>query len=139
MMKQPRIEEQDEKEIQGACTAYLQGAAAAKSSLQQAAKKMDEKATKMQEEARKIAARQKQQQLEDPTYGFGKVATRSGKRQPQPLTHVMRDRPGPKGEPTGTYATSVNEVDGILRRASRRIYQSNLADQHMAAAVFMAK
>ena len=62
-----------------------------------------------------------------------------GRKAAQPLTHLRRDKAGPRGEPIGTYATQPAEVDGILRRAWRAIFRGNLEDQHKAAAKFLAK
>ena len=57
----------------------------------------------------------------------------------QPITYLQRDQAGKKGQAPGTITTDPEEIDGIVRRAWRKIYAGTKDDAHKAAAQFVAK
>ena len=81
------------------------------------AKWHEEKAEQEIREMAKLIQEKVKEQMEDEVKGLKKIARRLDKQPAKPLTYVRRNKPGPSGQPKGTYATYPMEVDRIVQEA----------------------
>lgn len=114
------LQQEDSQARDEACDAYLEQKAACNAKLISAAGQLEKRAHILRYEARKIAAHERKVEMEDKSYGLGTVSKHTGRKLPQPLSDVKRDKTGSKGDPPGTYVTSTGRSTGYLEAPGRR-------------------
>ena len=76
--------------------------------------------------------------LADPNTGPKSITRALATQIPQPLVCIKRKRPGPNGEPVGTYSTDPTEIDEEGRHQWGKIYGGNFKDEKKAVKYLMA-
>ena len=71
--------------------------------------------------------------------GVKEVVARIDNRQAQPIAFLERDREGPQGQEAGTITTDPKEIDGIVKRAWKKIYAGTKDDTKKATEEFLEK
>ena len=56
-----------------------------------------------------------------------------------PLLYVKRDKEGPQGQPIGQFTTNPQEIDGVVKRAWKKIYDGNCNQVTKMVDAFMQK
>ena len=98
------------------------------------------KADSLRQEARtKYVKKLKEELNEQGGKAVKKIIKRIDKVQAQPIMYLKRDREGIEGQSVGTYTTDPKEIDGIVMRAWKKIYEGTKDNVHKAAELFIKK
>ena len=94
---------------------------------------------KLSSKADRMTRAEDREQNADKKRGMRAMARKTHGPSTPPLLFVKRDGHGGEDKPAGTYTTAPDEIDGIVRRTWRKIYDGNAKDPGLLVKTFMSK